>query len=209
MPKEWPIARKGTKFIANASHSKNSSIPLVFILRDILSIAKTVKEAKYFVLRGNVKINNKIRRDVKFPVQVFDVVSLEKINKNYRLEIVNKKFVLKEISGKDVEKKIVKISGKVLLSGNKVQLNLEDGQNFLYKSKFSVGDSVVLDTKKDTIEKILPLKPGAKVEIIAGKHAGKKGELKEIIVLEKVKQYVVKFEEKEVGLPLKTILVIG
>ncbi len=209
MLKEWPIARKGTKYITIASHAKNKSIPLVFILRDILKIAKTKKEANFFVLQGEVKVNNQIRRDVKFPVQVFDVVNLEKAKKNYRLEIVNKKFALKEISEKEAENKIVKIIGKTILQGKKIQMNLEDGQNFLYKKDFKLGDSVLLNTKKQIVEKILPLKKGSKMEVISGKHAGEKGNLKEIINFERTKQYIIKLEDKEVGLPFKAILVIG
>lgn len=209
MPKEWPVPRKGTTYIAHASHAANSSIPLVFILRDILKIAKSKKEARYFVLNGDVKVNNKVRRDVKFPVQVFDVVNLEKAKKNYRLEIVNKKFALAEVKGKDAETKIVKVSGKTQLPGKKIQMNLEDGQNFIYAKAFNLGDSVVLDTKKDSVEKVLPLKKGAKVEVISGKHAGEKGELKDIVTYDRIKQYIIKLEGKEVGLPFKTLLVIG
>ena len=46
------------------------------------------------------------------------------------------------------------------------------------------------------------------MEIVKGKHAGKKGKLKEIVSLEREKRYYVKLNEGEVGLPIKTILVI-
>ena len=147
IPRAWPVARKGTKYLAIASHAKTKAIPLLFILRDILKIAKTREEARHFVLNGDVKINNKIRKDETFPVQVFDVVNLEKIKKNYRLVFVNKKFSLKEISDKEAEKKIVKISGGKILGKNKVQMNLVDGINFIVKEKFNVNDSAVVNTK--------------------------------------------------------------
>ncbi len=207
MLKTWPIARKGTKYLAVASHAKSKSIPLVFVLREMLGIARTRKEARFMCLNGEVKINNKIRKNEKFPLQVFDVIGLEKIGKNYRVEIENKKFILKEVSGKDAEKKIVKIIGKKILS-NGVQMNLEDGQNFITKEKFGLGDSVVVNTKKGTIENILPLKEGANVEIMSGKHAGERGQVKEIKTLMREKRYIIKLKEKEVELPLKTILVI-
>jgi len=208
IPKTWPVPRKGTKFIAVASHAKRKSIPLLFILRDILGIAKTRKEAKRIVFQGDVKINNKLRKDEVFPVQVFDVISLEKTKKNYRLEIVNKKFQLKEISDKEAGKKIVKISGKKILGKGKVQINLEDGGNFLIKEEFSVGGSAVLNTNENKIEKILELKEGANIEVISGKHAGEKGKVKAIEQLEKTRRYLIKLKDKEVELPLKTLLVI-
>lgn len=206
--KTWPIHRKGTKFVAIASHNSKKGIPLLFLIRNVLKIAETRKEVKYMTLNGLVKINNKIRKDESFPVQVFDVISFDKSKKGYRLEIVNKKFKLKEISGKELDKKIIKISNKKNIKKNIVQMNLEDGQNILSKEKFSVGDSIILNTKDNKIEKILQLKVGANIEIIGGKHAGKVGKLKEIIILERERRYNIKLKDREVALPLRAILVI-
>ncbi len=208
MPNTWPVARKGTKYIVNASHAKTKAIPLLFILREILKLAKTRKEAEYILHSKEVKVNNKIRTSEKFPVQVFDIVSFEKTKKHYKLTIVNKKFKLEEISEKDSGKKIVKIIGKSLFSKKRIQMNLEDGQNFIAKEKFSLGDSAIINTKEMKIEKILPLKQGADIEVVSGKHAGEKGKLKSIEKLSRGKRYIIKLQEKEVGLPLKTILVV-
>lgn len=210
MPKTWPVPRKNRKarYIAVASHASTKGITLLAVLRDILKIAKTKKEARHFVLAGDVKINNKIRKKETFPVQVFDVINLEKAKKNYRLNIVNRKFRLQEVSDKDAEKKIVKISGKTSLGKDKVQMNLEDGQNFITKEKFNVSDSIVLNTKEDKIMKVLPLKEGANIEVISGKHAGEKGKLKGFEKLARGKKLVIKLKDKEVELPLKTVLVI-
>ena len=158
---------------------------------------------------GMVKINNTVRKDENFPVQVFDTVNLEKAKLNYRLEIVNKKYSLVEISAKEAETKIVKIVGKKTIGEDKIQMNLDDGQNVLTKEKFSVGDSVVLNTKENKIVKVLPLKEGAKIEVILGKHAGEKGELVGFDELTRGRTYQIKLEDKTVSLPYKTILVMA
>jgi len=88
-------------------------------------------------------------------------------------------------------------------------MNLDDGQNILTSKKFSVGDSVVLDTKKGEITEILPLKKGAKIEVITGKHAGEKGTLAEFEELSRGRNYKIKLKDKTVSLPYKTILVIA
>jgi ribosomal protein S4E len=75
--------------------------------------------------------------------------------------------------------------------------------------KFSVGDSVVLDTKKNVVSKVLGLKEGAKVEVIGGKHAGEKGELVGFEELVRGQNYEIKLENGTVRLPYKTILVIA
>lgn len=208
MLKEWPIARKGSKYIAVANHASNKSIPLLVVLRDILGIVKTKKEAKYVLFNSEIKVNNKVRKSEKFPLQVFDTISIDKMKVNYKLVIDSNKFKLIEVKGKDADTKIVKIIGKKLLSKARTQMNLEDGQNFITKDKFSVGDSVLLNTKENKIEKILELKKGCNIEVVSGKHSGEKGTLKEIISLEKGKRYLIKLKDAEVKLPFKTILVI-
>ncbi len=211
MPKTWPVPRKGKRkrFIAIPSHSTGKGISLLFLLRDVLNVAATRKEVRHMTLNGMVQVNNKIRNDENFPLQVFDVLNLKLAKKNYRLQIVNKKFSLVEISDKEAETKIVKIIGKKVLSGGAVQMNLDDGQNFLSKDKFSVGDSAVVDNKKDVVSKILPLKKGAKIEVISGKHAGEKGELVGFEELVRGRNYEIKLENGTVRLPYKTILVIA
>ena len=208
-PKMWPIVRKGTTFVALSNHAQTQGIPLMVLIRDVLKLARTRKETKFMVHNGDVKINNKVRKEESFPVQFFDVIGFEKSKKAYRLVIENRKFKLEEVSGKDKDEKIVKIIGKKVIGKDKVQMNLQDGLNILTKEKFNVGDSVVLNTKEDKIVKILPLKEGAKIEIISGKHAGEKGEIKAIVQLKRTKDYHVKLEGKEVGVPLKTLIVIG
>ena len=211
MPTSWPVPRKGKKkrYVAVPSHATGKGISLLFLLRDVLKIADSRKEARYMTLNGMVKVNNTIRKDENFPVQVFDVLNLEKAKLNYKLEIVNKKFKLVEISAKEAETKIVKIAGKKIIDKTRIQMNLDDGQNILTKEKFSVGDSAVLNTKDNKITKVLPLKEGAKVEIVVGKHAGEKGELVGFEELTRGRTYVIKLKDKTVSLPYKTILVIA
>lgn len=211
MPKTWPVPRKGKgkRYVAVPSHATGKGISLLFLLRDVLDIAKTRKEVRVMTLNGMVMVNNRVRHDENFPVQVFDVLNLEKAKKNYRLEIVNKKFSLVEITSKEAGSKIVKIIGKKVLGKKSVQMNLDDGQNFLSEAKFSVGDSAVLDTKKNVVSKVLELKKGAKVEVIGGKHAGEKGELVGFEELTRGQNYEIKLEDKTVKLPYKTILVIA
>jgi small subunit ribosomal protein S4e len=212
MPKTWPIPRKGKRkrFVAVPSHSKTKGITILYILRDMLKIAESRKEAKKIMFNGDVKINSVIRKDDTFPVQVFDTISLDKIKKYYKLVIVNKKFSLEEISEKESHQKIIKIIGKTTLSKKETQMNLEDGSNILSKEKFSVGDSVIFNSKDKKVEKVLPLKKGSKIEVISGKHAGKEGELTGFEELTRGKNYLIKLEDKtQVSLPFKTILVIG
>jgi len=208
MPRTWPVRKKGDRFIAIPSHARTKGISLLFIIRDMLKLARTRKEVRFMTLNEMVMVNHQIRKDENFPVQILDTITLKESGKNYRLEIVNKKFSLKEISQEDSKTKIVKISGKKILKNGLIQMNLDDGRNILTKESFSVGDSAIINTQEGNIEKILSLKEGSSVEIILGKHAGEKGKLTGFEKLQRGKAYIIKLKDKEVVLPFKTILVI-
>jgi small subunit ribosomal protein S4e len=213
MPKTWPVPRKSKRkrYIAVPTHAKNRSITLLYLLRDILKIANTRRELKKILQNGDVMVNEIVRKEDTFPIQVLDTISLEKIKRYYRLEIVNQKFQPIEISKKEAGEKIVKIIGKKTLTNENVQMNLEDGSNFLTKEPFSVGDSALVNQKSKKILKLLPLKVGAKVEVSRGKHSGKKGKLVGIETFRRNKGYKIKLDEQdnEVVLPYKTVFVIG
>ncbi len=210
MPKTWPMNRKDSKrrYLSVPSHAGSLGISLLFLIRDVLKIAKTRKEVRLILSNGDVKVNTQIRKVEDFPMQVFDTLSLDKSKKNYRLEIKNKKFDLLEISDKEVDKKISKICGKTILKDGLMQMNLEDGRNFITKDKFSIGDSAIVNTKEKKIMKILPLSEGAKIEVISGKHAGARGKLISFEKLSRGRNYIIKLEKKEVSLPSKTLLVV-
>lgn len=195
MPKEWPLARKGRKYIAVSSHNDSESIPIVFALRDVLKIAKTKREVKKICMDKNVKVNGRVRVDIAFPIQYRDILQIEKIGKTYILVRKNKRFQFEEIKNNSAKNKVVKIRGKKILGKGRVQANLQDGGNFLIKESFSCGDSAVVDFEKNSITKIIPLKTGAKVEIIKGKHIGSEGKIVQEKGEGKSMAYEVKMED--------------
>jgi small subunit ribosomal protein S4e len=208
MPKNWPLARKGNVYFVNSSHAKNEGMPLLVALRDVLGIAQTAKEVRMMTLAKEVLVNQKVRQEVKFPVQVFDVLSLPKMKKNYRLEVVGKRLKFVEVDDKAASKNVAKVIGKILVAKDTVQMNLEDGTNLITKEKFSVGDTAVISLKDNKLEKVIPLKEGAKVLIVSGKHSGKHGKVARINMIDNKKEYLIKFEEGEAVLPMKTLLAI-
>ena len=175
--KFWPVPRKGTKYLAVASHNHHSSIPLVVVMRDILGLVNTKKELQKAINEKKVKINGKEIREVNYPLGLFDVLSVEK--KDYQASLSShKKMIFNEIKG--AKNKIVKIMGKKVLGKDKIQLNLMDGRNVLSKEKSKVGDSVVIgfDGK---VEKVIPMEKGKVGFVTEGKHAGHKGKIENIV----------------------------
>ena len=125
IPKNWPINRKGTTFIVKPSSKKG--IPFLIVLRYLLKIAQTRKKVKKAIHRKHLLINNKIVRDEKIGMTLFDTLSIVPSKTYYKLGISEKgKFELKEIKEAEANKKIVKNMDKKVLKGKKVQLNLSN-----------------------------------------------------------------------------------
>lgn len=173
-PITWPIPKKGTKYIAAGMGEK--SIPLYIIIRDVMKMAETRKEVKKILNEKIVRVNGKIVRNEKYPLSLYDILSLK--DKNYRIILKNKKFGIEET--KETNKKVVKVIGKKILKGKKIQINLSDGRNYLVKEKIDIGDSVVIDLINRKIIEVLKFEKGKKVLVIKGKHIGKIGIIEEI-----------------------------
>jgi len=197
IPKNWPIARKGNTFAVKPLSKKG--IPLLIVLRDLLKIAQTREEVKTAIQKKHLLINNRVVKDEKIGMALFDTLSILPSKIYYRLELSEKgKFELNEIKEDESNKKIAKIINKKMIIGKKIQLNLDDGENFLVEPKFScmTNDSVVINFKDKKIEKCLPLKEKSKVIIFSGKHSGKTGQIEKII-LEKTQNLKAKTHPKE------------
>jgi len=180
--KFWPIARKGTKYLAVASHNQKDSMPLVVVMRDVLGLVKSKKELRKLINEKKIKINHKEITDVNYPIRLFDKLILVDAKKNYRASLSkNKKFILEEVSDKVAEKKLYKIIGKKMLPGKKVQLNLMHDKNIISNEKVSVGDSVLFNFKENKVEEMVPMEKGKKGFVIKGKHAGYQGMIDEIM----------------------------
>ncbi len=186
-PTSWPIERKkGVKWIARPSpgpHGLHNCITISLILKNILKYATTKHEIKKMLDEGKILINKKIRKDQKFPLGVMDVLEIPLMKEHYRV-LYNTKgmFTLHKISGEESKLKPVKIIGKKILKGKKIQLNLNDGRNMIVeKDDFKVNDTLILSLgEKLGIKKHVRFEKGALVYIIEGKHKGMSGTIENI-----------------------------
>ncbi len=197
----WPIPRKGTRFIVVASHNNEKGIPVLIVLREIMKAGKTKREVKRIISQEKVKINGKVIKDEKCPLMLFDVLELEE--KKYKIVLKNKKFSLEETKAKE---KVSKVIGKKILRDGKVQINLNDGRNFLSKEKISVGDSVVYNFVDKKVEKILPLKDNSDIIVIGGSHIGEEGKIEKIN--EEDSSAEVKLRKEKLNLDLERLMAI-
>lgn len=185
-PRKWPIARKTSKWVAKPSpgpHSEENGMPLVVVLRDILGVADKAKEIKQILHEGSVLVDGHVRKDHRFPVGMFDIISIPKINANYRVMIDTNSKKLKLVPVKDASTKLLKIVNKTMVPGGKIQLNFHDGTTMLASNDYHTKDSLIVKIPEKTIEKHLKYEIGQTIMVVDGKHAGKTGTIKEINVV--------------------------
>ncbi|MEK6914156.1 MAG: hypothetical protein AABW83_00740 [Nanoarchaeota archaeon] len=200
----WPVPRKGTKYVAVSLHNKNNSIPLSVVVRDILKLVRNIRELKKVLNEKEIKINGKEIRDIKYPLSLFDVLTIH--DKNYRCNFNGKKTFFEEIKN-DVNLKVLKIIGKKNLGKNKIQLNLMDGRNIITNEKANVNDSIVFDFNSKKIKKIIKIEKGSYAFVVSGKNSGAKGKILEILNINGKK--LVKIDTgNKINVWIKNIIVI-
>lgn len=191
-PRIWPIHRKEYVWVVRPSpgpHSMKNSIPLAVILRDILGYAETRREAKAIVSQGKVKVDGKVRRDDAFPVGAMDVLSIQEINKNFRVLPHTKGLILHPISEEEAKFKLCRIENKTTTKNGNILLSLHDGSTLLIKVVDPKNPREDIYSTLDTIKISLPgrqilqhVKMGKNVIalVTGGKNIGRYGKVVDI-----------------------------
>lgn len=183
MPKAWNVERKIHKWAAKASpgpHSRLESTPLLLVLRDMLKLANSSREVKKILHDGNVLVDGIVRRDHRFPVGVFDAITMPEIGLSYRVLLdAKQRLDLNQISDPDI--KLCRIANKTIVKGGHVQLNLHDGSNIISDEyAYHTFDSILISVPDKKIIKHLIYKPGNLALIIGGAHSGELATIKEV-----------------------------
>jgi small subunit ribosomal protein S4e len=184
-PKVMRISPKEGKFAIKTQagpHSKERSVPLGYLLRDVIKVAETMREVKFILARRKVKVNGVVRTSHKFPVGLFDVVSVEGLENDYKIVYDHKgRFTVEKI---EPETKIVrpsKVMNKITIKSGKIQLTTDDGRNILTDdNSIKVHDTIMLELPEQKIVKVIKMEPGAKAYIIGGSHIAQQATIKEI-----------------------------
>src|SRR3990172_6085697 len=81
----WAPAKKTARFVTapHGAHPLDRSLPLLLIIRDILGLAETAREARRIVKSRQVKVDNKVCTDPRRGLGLFDTFELA--GKSYRM----------------------------------------------------------------------------------------------------------------------------
>ncbi len=191
-PRFWPIHRKEFQWIVRPSpgpHSLEKCLPLSVVLRDILGVADTRKEAKKIISQGKVYVDGKVRRKDDFPVGLMDVISMPDLKKFYRILPSHKGLFLNSINKEEASFKLFRVEGRTVVKNGASQIALHDGSNMLVKVEDPESPPEVVYETFDTLKVGLPekqvldqlkTKKGNVAIITGGKNIGKQGKIVEI-----------------------------
>jgi len=188
-PDSWHISKKTNKFITKTApgpHNANA-LPVAVWLRDQMGFARNMKEVKQILHQRDVIINGRACRDPKMGIGIFDIVSLPKIAKYYRiLRDKNGRHKTIEIDAEAAKTRLCKISNKTVVADGKIQLNMRDGSNILGDNSYKPKDSVVLSLDPESRFKIVdhfPYAVGNMAMVIGGRHSGKIARISAITIV--------------------------
>jgi len=218
-PRFWPIHRKEFLWAVKPSsgpHSLENCLPLSLVLRDILGVAKTRKEAKRIISQGKVYVDAKVRRKDTFPVGLMDVISIPDLNKFFRIMPSHKGLFLNPISKEETSFKLCRVEDKITVKNGCAQIALHDGSNILIKVADPKNPQAVTYETFDILKLSLPekqvidhlkTKEGNLAVITGGKNIGKQGRIVEIEKTEaKKRRNALVVIEDEKGNRYQTIL---
>jgi len=211
-PRSWQISRKIARWTVKSRpgpHPGDRSIPLLLIVRDMLKLADNSKEAKRILNEGKILVDGRIRKDHKFPVGIFDILSIPEIEVNYMVLMDKRgKLSLHPISPEEARNKLCRVENKRMLRGGVIQLNLHDGRNLLLgdeDGEVRTHDSIMLTLGSNAISQHFAYKVGSKAMVIGGRHSAQIGEIEEIKVVRSPEPNVVILKSLEDGTSFETI----
>ena len=178
------VSRKKVKWLlapAPGAHKKTESISAGVLMRDVLGIAQSAHEAKRILNTGNLLVDGRKVKDVKYSIGLMDIISLPAEKKSYRMSLEGAKLVPKEISSEHSSRKYLKVTGKHTIRGAKTQLSFHDGRTYLGDKNVNTGDTCTFSLPEFKLGSHLKFAPGCLCLVTQGKHMGETAELSKMI----------------------------
>jgi small subunit ribosomal protein S4e len=149
--------------------------------RHHLKVALNGREANVIIQdkEAGIKVDNRVRRDIKFPVGIFDVITLIKTGESYRLLYdVKGRFTLVKQKSDEAKTKLLKIRRRVVGANKEPYVVTHDSRTIRFPNpEISEGDTVKFDLEKNAIVEFYKNEPGHLAYITAGNNVGRVGQI--------------------------------
>ncbi|MDD2472786.1 MULTISPECIES: 30S ribosomal protein S4e [unclassified Methanoculleus] len=188
-PGSWHIPKKVQKFVMKTAPGPHNAgaLPVGVWLREHVHLAENASEVRKILHQRDIIVNGRACRNPQMGLGVFDIVSIPKLGKHYRIQLdVRGNLVAVEIPAESAKTRLCKIRNKTTIRGGKVQLNLAFGANILADNTYKAKDSIVVTLGTDGEDRFrivdhFPFAEGNVATIVGGKHSGRVGRIVEII----------------------------
>lgn len=179
-PKHWMLDKLGGIWAPKPSagpHKSRESLPLIIILRNRLKYALTKRETNMICMQKLVKVDGKVRTDLRFPAGFMDVVTLEKSGDNFRLLYDTKgRYVLHPLKAAETGFKLCRVQKQAFTSKRIPYITTHDGRTIRYHDPLiKVHDTVKVDLETGKTTDIIKFELGVTVMITKGRNAGRVG----------------------------------
>ncbi|MEN2495951.1 MAG: 40S ribosomal protein S4 [Marteilia pararefringens] len=186
-PKSYHLHKMGGAFALKpicGPHSAKSSIPLAYLLRYNLKYAESNEEVRRIMKKRCIRINGQVRSIEKYPVGLFDILS---INKKHFYQLVynaNGCFTLVKLDAQNPQHtntRLCKVLSRKVNHDNIPSIQTHDGTHLRFiHPMIRVNDTIRYDFVQKKIVEILPQKIGQTVMAIDGNNSGRIGVLTNI-----------------------------
>jgi small subunit ribosomal protein S4e len=201
-PKTWTVPRKGTKWIKRPGpgpHAQDQSVPLLLVLRDVLGLVESAREARILLRSGAARLDGQVAHDLDRGLGLMDTLSLgAPLNAHYRVvKDRHGRLVLITIPPAEANVKLGRVRFKHAAAKGRIEVTLHDGRNLLVapESPYRVGDSLKLEVPSQKVVEHLPLAPGALAYVAGGSHVGELARVERVEVRNSSQPNLVHFKE--------------
>jgi len=179
-PRHWMLDKLGGVFAprpACGPHKLRESLPLVLFLRNRLKYALTYDDAKKICKQRLIKVDGKVRTDMRFPAGYMDVITIEKTSENFRkLYDVKGRFAIQRITPQEAKYKLCRVKRVALGARSVPYVGLHDGRTIRYPDPLiKVDDTVRVDLETGKITDFAKFDIGNLCMITGGRNLGRVG----------------------------------
>ena len=214
-PRSWDISRKADRFIYKplpGPHSTEGSYPLGVIVRDLVGMANTGKELRIAMNEGRILVDGAVRDSPRFPVGLFNVVSVPVEGLSYRLVPSPKGLIPAKLAGDDADKKLCSVQSKSKTKGGHIQYGFHDGRSLLDdKLGLSPGDAVLMEVPSQKVLGKVKLQKGSVGMVLSGHRAGQLGKIKDVKkgTISREKMVRISLPSGEAEIPSRLVFPVG
>jgi len=183
-PSSWCLDKLSGVYATRPSpgpHKLRECIPMSVLLRNRLKYALSGQEVTKICKdkSGNIKVDNKVRRDPRFPLGTMDVVSIPKTGENFRiLYDIKGRFQPVRIEPKEAGFKLCRVVRKVLGKNKIPYIVTHDGRTIRFPHPdIKKNDSIKLNLETGEIDSVVKFENGCLVFVTGGNNVGRVGTL--------------------------------